>query len=616
MSNTSAYVHSNANNTDLSVSLSLLDSITGTNSLEGINYMQSTIKKLDIIIEQLDSAAKQFLGGVPLDQAQAIADNAGSSLVHLANRILYGPKAYEMAQSLTFNQSIDKDKVLQSNNFKNKFGKNVANFLANSLGDVGINELASFIIKEVAQGKTEIEVTEAGSTIISLGKIFDVKNIETSLRKQGTVEVNKSIFNRTKTLVTNSDGTFKRMIVDLLKSSKYLKTDGSLQEVVERFCNKLEKQMIEESKNENTLQFLWTSDRAILEKTISEFIEKLKVALVNSLNANKLTNISNTIGEIGESVQESISLVGEGLGGVMVSFQVGDLKEDEAITKINDILQKRGNTNALSKMISYHEDGKQSQTDLILLNNKTKQIARAQSKNHFVSYFTKATDDKAIENFRWKVEEGANLLKFMTKLSNENLGMSLNNFDLRNITEAIVNNLWFSVHDSYWSNGWNGIDHTDVHVSDFKKDLEGALEKLLAGQVVNLLGVTIAPAQNIQIDANASNIFYVLNGRLVQTSKLVKEAKQQIEQNNFKTEQAAVDKSRLINVSITTPNTSYISPGIFLIDKLRMGATPEANNPAIQAFGEHIGQHILNSIEIKVSLGTSIQSLAHTGFTF
>ena len=616
MAGTSAYVHSNADNADLTVSLNLLDNVAGMNDLEGTGYIQSTLDKLDVIIEQLDSAANAFLGGTTIEQAQNIADNAGSSLVNLANRVLYGPSAYEMAQSLTFNQTIDIDKVLQSGNFKNKFGKNVANFLMNSMGDVGINELASFIVNEVSQGRTEILVSEAGSTIVKLGKLFDVKSIETSLRKGGTVEVNKSIFNRTKTLVTNSDGVFKGMIVDLLKSSHFLKTDTDLKVVVNRFCSKLGTKMKDEARNESTLQFLWTSDTAILEKTIDTFIEALQGRLVNTLKVNKLTNISNTIGEIGESVQESVSLVGEGMGGVLVSFQIGDLTEEEAVSKINSILKERNNTNTLSKMLSYHEDGKQSQTDLVLLNNRTKQIARAQSKNHFAAYFTKATDDKAIENFRWKIEEGANLLKFITKLSSSDLGVSLNNFDISNITEAIVNNLWFTVHDSYWSDKQGGIDSGNVSVPDFKKDLEGALEKLLAGQVVNLLGVSVAPTQQIQIDANASNIFYILNGRMVKTSELVKQAKKQIEDNNFKKEQGEIDKSRMVNVSVTTPDTGYISPGIFLIDKLRMGATPAASNPAIQAFGERVGQHILNTMQIKVSLGTSIQSLKQTSFTF
>ena len=616
MSGPSAYVHSNADNAgDLTVSLNLIDNIQGTNQFKDLGYIQSTLNKFDTIIKQLDSAAEQFLGGASLEGAQAAADNAGNTLIHLANTVLYGPKAYDMVQSLTLNQTLDKNQILQEGNFKYKFGKKVADYLEQSLGDVGVDELANFILKEVAGDKTEITVSEAGATIVRLGKIFDVKYIETSLRKGGTAEVNKAIFNKTKTLVTKSSGVFKGMIVDLIKSSKYLKTNDNLQTVVTRFCDKLQREMIEESKNQ--IQFLWTSDRNILVETIQEFTDKLQRELINNLNINKLSNTSNVIGEIGESIQESASVVAEGYGRTVVTFQIGDLTEDQATSKINQILKNKGNPNQLSKMLSYHEDGKQSQTDLVLLNNRTGQIARAQSKNHFVAYFTKPSDtNKAIENFRWKVEEGANLLKFMTKLSSPELGVGLNNFDITNLTEAIVNNLWFDAHESYWSKGWNGIDSKTVTVNDFKKDLEGALEKLLAGQVVNLLGVSIAPATNIKIDANASNIFYVLNGRMVKTSDLVREAKLQIEQSNFKREGIEADRSRMINVSVTTPNTGYISPGIFLINKLRMGATPEANNPQIQAYGENMGQHILNTMQIKVSLGTSLQDLKSTAFNW
>ena len=103
---------------------------------------------------------------------------------------------------------------------------------------------------------------------------------------------------------------------------------------------------------------------------------------------------------------------------------------------------------------------------------------------------------------------------------------------------------------------------------------------------------------------------------MVKTSDLVREAKLQIEQSNFKREGIEADRSRMINVAITTPNTGYISPGIFLINKLRMGATPEANNPQIQAYGENMGQHILNTMQIKVSLGTSLQALKNTAFNW
>ena len=47
-----------------------------------------------------------------------------------------------------------------------------------------------------------------------------------------------------------------------------------------------------------------------------------------------------------------------------------------------------------------------------------------------------------------------------------------------------------------------------------------------------------------------------------------------------------------------------------------MGATPEANNPQIQAYGENMGQHILNTMQIKVSLGTSLQALKNTAFNW
>lgn len=628
----SAYVHSKFDHATeggiLSVNIGLINRMKGTGSSKGDYYIQSTIDKLENIEKQLRDAADDFLEGFSPEQASYNADNAGDLLVQLANNVLYGAKAGEMANVLTRTQLVDSQKLINhlKNNsaaIGNALAEEIIQFLQSS-GDIGAGELATHIVKFFNGSNTVVEVTEAGSHITQLGNLLDVNKIKTNLRAQEEVEINEAIF-KGANLVTNRKGHYRGMIRDLIRSSDYLTKPKEKEVVINNFCRKLQDNMISEA--ENLVKFMWTDESDALKRVIREFIYGknnkggLRRELLQTLNENKISDKSNTRGVIGEEVRTAVHKVAKG---TMVVIQIGAEADSKGVDKVNQILKNKGWSASMSELVSHHEKTKESQTDIVILNTNTKKIARAQSKNHFVAYFTKEDkqNDGAIENFRWTVEDNVNLWNFLEGLSKTELGISLSNFDLTNISTAMANNLWFKYHQSAFPSGGD-IGFEKVTPGDFQKELEGSLEKLLAGQVTNLLGVTVARSAENNIDIGASNIFYLLNGRIKYSADLVHQAIEQLRKSeNLKLEG---DKSRLVIVNIDGKGVKSVSPDIrdntFLPAKLQSLGYDEQEReyyPTDETIeiGEEMGATVLSNINIKVSLGTSIEKLRQTSFTF
>ena len=623
----SAYVHSNFKNVEsLSVNINLINNMKGTGQAKGDYYVQSTINKLKHIEEQLRDAADDFLTGFSPEQASYNADNAGDLLVQLANNVLYGSQAAELANTLTRTRLIDSQKLiahLKAN------GSQIGSALANEIiqflqtsGDIGAGELATHIVKFFNGNSTVVEVTEAGSHIVQLGNLLNVDKIQTSLRKQGEADINEAIFKGAQ-LVTNRKGHYRGIIRDLIKSSNYLTKPKEKHVVINSFCQKLQDGMLKEA--QNLVKFMWTDEPGALEQIIREFINGkggkggLRRELLNVLDENKISDKSNTRGVVGEEVRTAVYKVANG---TMISLQIGAEADSKGVDKVNKFLKQKGWDASISELVSHHEANKDSQTDVVILNTNTKKVARAQSKNHFVAYFINEDkqNDENIENFRWMVQENTNLWYFLNGLSKSELGMGLNNFDLTNISSAMANNLWFKYHDSAFPGGDNGIGFAEASPEDFQKELEGSLEKLLAGQITNLLGVTVTKSVENNVDIGASNIFYLLNGRIKYSADLVHQA---IEQLNNSENLKLSNSNRLVIVNLNDSKVKSLSPGkgssSFLPQKLQSLDFDEESRKSVPTaetieIGERMGSDVLDAMQINVSLGTSIEQLRKTSF--
>ena len=601
----SVYVHSEAERAEMLMSEDLINGEYGINSAAQLKSFEDTINKLESIKKSLDEAAEAFLGGYSIEEAQAIADKSDDLLIQLVNRVLYGSNAYNLASALTRNQTLKGVKDLRAKILET-FGKEVGSQIVGKIKqDMSTSELASLLVKELSGGETVIDVTTAGAHIEQLSGIFDVKRINTSSwRKTAVAEVGKQIFKTSKDLVTSKNGAYRKMIKSVLESSNSFSTQ-KMSTSVKKFCNELKKAMIEESTT--MIPFIY-GEQNTLEKQINDFIIKLEPALIKAFNSKeiqeKMKDKSNVTGAIGEEVRSTVTQVAE--NATLISFAIGGDTDEAGIEEVNKVLAQKG-ANLITSMKSYKKTTGQSQTDIILLNTRTNKAARAQSKNHFAAYFTNNKDDKTqIDNFRWKVEDATNLSNFITKLSSTDLGMNLSGIDLSNINTAIANNLWFSKYGSaspgVYEGRW-GIVKEPVSPPDILDSFEGAMEKALAGQVTNLLGVTINVDTGAMI-SGGSNIFYLLNGRMKKTADLVQQAIDQIKENMVQSLNNSL--TRLVVVTIhkgAIPSPKEVGSPSFLPAKLRSNS---------DSFGETMGEKIIDNLKITVSLGTSIEKIKQT----
>lgn len=622
MAKVSAYIHSDINKAgDLSVSTSVIDSIKGVDGNENSLYVKDTEKKLESIRDMLKEAENNFLGsGYTPERAQDIANNTPNLLVQMANDVLNGTDAYEMAITLMQNKKINNKKlinILQSN-VHNKFEQELVNKITTALkNNMGTGELATILAKTFANGAAEIEVTEAGSHIKALGGLLNVNKIEATFRKDSpTIDIaNDIIFKTSNKLVTKNTGVYRNMIRELFEASDAV-TRQSYGSAINNFCIKLGKKM--KSLVEKYIPFIIGPNKDEINEKIDEFIEKLKPALYDALQkkANKeMFYRSNVIGMTGEEVRTTVSQVG---GSTIVSFLMGDETEKEGVNKINSILRDKEVNKTISEMKTYHNEYSQSLTDLVLLNTRTNEIARAQSKNHFIAYLTRedesnsSSSNDSIKNFRWMVVNDLNLFYFLSNLSSSNLGITLSNFNLSTIMDAMANNLWFQYHDSAFPKDGR-IGFANATVEDFQKELEGSLEKLLSGQIVDLLGVTVVPDnKTVRVLTDRSNIFYLLNGRLKRTSDLIQQAIDQLTNS----ENLKMSKTeRMVIVNLKENKTKSIGVGeksdSFLVQKLRNAE----NKSTVEKIGEDKGEDVLNAIKIGVSLGTDINKLKRSSLT-
>ena len=240
----STYIHSNKEHAgNLSVSTKVINGIKGKGQDSGTYQTKATIKKLENIKKELEKAEDAFLEGYSEDKAQNIANSEGDLLVQLANEVLYGQDAYEMASALTQNKRVNTKALRQtlSSNITDPFVQELLSVLKD---DMGTGELATALVKTLGKKQTVIEVTTAGSHIRQLGTLLDVNQINASFRKNNDVIniMTDKIFKTSKDLTTKKTGVYRNMIKELLETSRYT-TYQQFGQSIDIFCKKLNTKM-------------------------------------------------------------------------------------------------------------------------------------------------------------------------------------------------------------------------------------------------------------------------------------------------------------------------------------------------------------------------------------
>lgn len=651
MTSPSTYIHSSFDNAEelssFDISNELLQSMKAKDSNGNDYYIEATVRKLESIGEKLNAQAETFLQGYTPISAQEIADNEQDYLLKLLEKVLYGSNAKDLAKTLTREKTVDTKKIQpQLKRFLKEIGvQDVQEILSQINSTDSAGRIATILANASGGGTTIIDVTTAGSNIQKLGALLaidgKIKNVEGQMESAVTAQVYKIAKGQ---VSTNKHSKLWESYRDILRNSIGT-TQKAYELTIKNFCKALREEMI--SQYPNYIRFAKGENaQARIESNITTFCRNLQDELIKVLQDKqdtKLGDKSNVHGLLAEDIMATATQINQNT--VMLRYAIGDYTDEQGVEYINNAL--KDSKNKIKKMTTWRDDTKQSLTDLVLYNTQNHMIARAQAKNHLVDYFTKDRTDQninQIDNFRWMVADHLTVATLLAGLSKTELGMNLNNLDFDNIKRGMVQNIWFNYYGSatpiLLSDG-GGISvsgRRKTTQNKFLTELEGTLEQIFSGQVTNFLGVTIqANMPNPNVDFESSNIFYILNGRLVKTGDLILQAaaqlastanlKLQSSQYNIGTKQRnEIDASRMVRVNIDTTGVSSVGTDSrggqsLLVAKLQEIRYDESGNREndwnddIWQIGEEKGEEVLSAIKIDISLGTSIDVWKKSAYT-
>lgn len=648
MSSPSTYIHSSFYNAGELSSFDISNELLNNMMVKGSNnesYVEVTVRKLESIGEKLNAQAERFLQGYTPVGAQEIANNEQDYLLKLVEKVIYGSNGKALAQKLTREKKVNTAKIQpQLKQFLKYLGiQSAEEVIAQINSTDSAGRIATILANASGKGTTVIDVTTAGANIRELGKLLaingEIKNIEGNMESAATAEIYKIAKGQ---VSTNKHSKLWENYRNILRNSIGT-TQKAYELTVKDFCAALCKEMIEQYPNYIRFAKGENAD-ARIKNEITKFCNDLSKKLIEVLRDKqdtKLGDKSNVHGLLAEDIMATATQINRNT--VMLRYAIGDYTDEQGVEYINNTI--KNSKNKIKQMTTWRDDTKQSLTDLVLYNTKNHMIARAQAKNHLVEYFTKDRTNEEINqigNFRWMIADHLTVATLLSGLSKNELGMNLNNLDFENIKRGMVQNIWFNYYGSATPNPWpeGGISlsgRRETTKDKYLTELEGALERIFSGQIANFLGVTVqANMPKPNVDFESSNIFYILNGRLVKTGDLVLQAAAQLANTaNLKMDSSKyqigtkqrnnIDASRMVRVNIDT--TGVASVGVasggtsLLVDKLQhihydeFGKREEGWSDDIWEIGEKKGEEVLSAIKIDISLGTSIDVWRKSSYT-
>lgn len=653
MTGPSLYIHSSfvraGNESSFDISTELLNKMTAKGSNGNDYYVEATVRKLISIGEKLNAEADRFLQGYTPVGAQEIANNEADYLQKLVEKILYGSNSKKLAQALTREKRVDTNKIQpQLKRFLDEIGvKSAEDIIAQINSTDSAGRIASILAQASGNGTTVIDVSTATAHIQKLGGLLaidgKIESIEGKMEAAATAQIYKLAKGQ---VSTNKHSRLWESYRSILRNSIGT-TQKKYELTVREFCTALCAEMIEQYPDYIRFANGENADKRI-KKEIVDFCNKLCEELIKVLKNkqdSKLGDKSNVHGLLAEDIMAAVTQISNNT--VLIRYAIGDYADEQAVDYINNTI--KGSKNKLKKMTTWRNDKKQSLSDLVLYNTKNHMIARAQAKNHLVEYFIKdrsGQDDEKIKNFRWVVADHITVATLLSGLSKNELGMNLNNLDFEIIKQGMVQNVWFNYYGSATPDlypdgaGINVSGRRKTTKGEYLTELEGALERIFSGQITNFLGVTVQKdISNSDVEFGSSNIFYILNGRLVKTGDLVLQAAEQLantanlkmQSKGYKVgtqERQNIDNDRMVRVNINTSGVASVgtdtSSGESLLvaklhaikyDSFGERINPDEYDDDIWDIGQEKGLEVLDAIKIDISLGTNIDVWKKSAYT-
>lgn len=552
-------------------------SIASIKSTEGKAKIDKTIKKLQVIKEQLENEAKKFLNGKTSAQVSKELLDTNNTYTKISMEILRTKQMRDsQLGSKAFYNIKDIEKVL---------GYSLPKKILKMMEDTNSTQIA----EDVLVNAIVDWLKNNGENFFNLDLTKQKKKITRPFKDK---EVKQKMSNSLTRKLRSSQGKIKDLVIQALQESniKAYKMD-SFEESFKYF----EKQFYIAIKN----------NQVFYEKsqTPESFLRELKINL-KKLNMD-YSGKSQATANLSEKWKTAVVLTDTN-NGFAIDI-TGNMSEEDISKSENKAFS------ALTMMKTHHSTKKFSQTDLIITNPQGKRV-RVQDKNTItILEKIKKGDTKVPQIFA--IQHAQKYIDLINQLEVSGTG-NLAEEDIEALSYLLANEIWFRLRGSFNKGKTgkkrkvkgNGLDSTVA-----------AVNNLLTQEVINFLGITVEDSinpANIQVIGSGSNIFYLFaNTVLVPTYKIIDDLIKQlqnVEQEIFKL-QVTLNSS-----SITT--AGYNAKTLYekkasSVDKLDYFKNYTDKN--LVNVGVEVGEDIINTLQIsRINIYTDLNTLLTSTHNF
>lgn len=552
-------------------------SIASIKSTEGKAKIDKTIKKLQVIKEQLENEAKKFLNGKTSAQVSKELLDTNNTYTKISMEILRTKQMRDsQLGSKAFYNIKDIEKVL---------GYSLPKKILKMMEDTNSTQIA----EDVLVNAIVDWLKNNGENFFNLDLTKQKKKITRPFKDK---EVKQKMSNSLTRKLRSSQGKIKDLVIQALQESniKAYKMD-SFEESFKYF----EKQFYIAIKN----------NQVFYEKsqTPESFLRELKINL-KKLNMD-YSGKSQATANLSEKWKTAVVLTDTN-NGFAIDI-TGNMSEEDISKSENKAFS------ALTMMKTHHSTKKFSQTDLIITNPQGKRV-RVQDKNTItILEKIKKGDTKVPQIFA--IQHAQKYIDLINQLEVSGTG-NLAEEDIEALSYLLANEIWFRLRGSFNKGKTgkkrkvkgNGLDSTVA-----------AVNNLLTQEVINFLGITVEDSinpANIQVIGSGSNIFYLFaNTVLVPTYKIIDDLIKQlqnVEQEIFKL-QVTLNPS-----SVTT--AGYNAKTLYekkasSVDKLDYFKNYTDKN--LVNVGVEVGEDIINTLQIsRINIYTDLNTLLTSTHNF
>ena len=559
----SPYVHSNY----YLFSNQMRDYLFSVDEEKGLSKMQSQIRELKKVRDQLKATAQTFLGGDTPEEAWRKIQQNDSALSKIGKQVVADPRAKQalLETGLTKNEatSLIKDETQLANHLTNELTEMID---MKALAE----EISEFLFEKGFGKKKKVEQIE------ELRSLFNIPQ----------AELDKVLDRYLKGKLRSSKGKIQKIVKEILAEQSKSKAQQGSDYVYNNFMAYFKRAVREKAKAGG----IYSINDSIVERYLKKVEDQLKGVIKSHYVS---TEASRALGE------EIIASVNDNKMLIMVA---GGEKTENDFRK--ELLP------SLETATTWTDPTRMSYSDMVLINKDGMRV-RAQSKNYVGAYEKFLHTDKNVYQNTYLFSKQMLFTEFFDKLQKS--GNIAGSIDLDYLSYIVANEIWFDAHGSIDRGSNKGFREGNPHTRLFGSD--SWLSRAMSGAFINFLGVVVSEGTVV---TDVSNVFFLIDNKaLVPTYELIN--------NVLKYWENGLKQITNIHVVANTKGVSYnpSSPEAFLAAKAKaveseggLGAAVY-ENAGLVGVGKAQGASIMSTLMVKsVNLGIDLKELLSSAWVF